>query len=1478
MKNKITLSFSFKVIAFLLFTTLGNFLFSPVFSQTQFHGESITLPNLPWHPPLPPTIAPTTNWIFSFPFGVHRPDVANECIDIIPCYLPTYFVTGQWHWRHVGTNSWHTTSDINSIISLGDKHIEFHVLYNVTVEQYDYTNGILLSSLSYTNLVSSNSFNIQVLPRLNAGTLHNVAITKPDGRTYIDCLTPPSGGNLRFRFDINLRNRNTGAITTVSTPVGTSTSIAFAIPNDQEFVSAYRVITNCLNTVNFTSSPLNFPHLRTNVVTQHINENHINPGTIAFSNSQSSMVSCTGGLSLPIIGTVASTGTSVQGTYFWQLGSTVNNVTTWSNISGQVNQNLISQPVLATSPQVMLFRRGFVVGSSVTYSNIVELIRADVNPGVIVTTPEEVCLGTVPATILNVTGPSSTNNLPFETVWGQKLAIDPADPTLIPGATSLNYSPTALHVPDGFTVRYFDIHRGVRATSGVNCPVRFTPPKRYYVARQFRAGTISIANTHVCFNSSGNTLNNVTLPTGGFDSKTYRWESSHLQTGPFTPIPGNQSSLILGPQTTTLWYRRIDNAGCGELPTNAVLSNVFSELRGGNILASQTVCHNTQPALLSNVLSPSGGNGTFTFRWESSPNGTTWSVIPGATNATYLPPVLQQTTHYRRIAINLCGEAISNVSLVTVRNALNPGVISANQFVCFDSNVNILSSVAPSGGDGNFTFQWFLSTNNVTYTPIPNATLASLTHNNVTTRLFFRRVASNTCGVVTSNTVQVDITPDFSPPVIGSNQSICSGVTPTAINIIQPLSGGLSQPSLQWQQSSNGVDNWSNVGVINSSSFQPGALTSDMFYRLRLTGPCNVLFSNVVHIDVLESLHPGSISSNQTICFGIQPSLISEINSPSTNSGVVSFQWENSIDGNVWSIIPNATSSTFLPPVLLQTTHFRRVAINACEQTISNVSVVNVHNDLNPGVIGANSLVCFNSNAQINSIHNPTGGDGIFTYQWFLSNDNQVFIPLENATLVSHTHNNIRANLFFRRVAHNTCGSRTSNTLEVKVSTEFIPPIIGLNQNICLGAVPASINVTQPASGGSGVVVLQWQHSPNGLTNWTNVGTLNSTSFQPGQLTSDMFYRLQITDLCGIYFSNVIKVDVSNQLQSGVIGTDETICYGTSPRLISELTTPSGGSGAFSFRWEQRSENSSFWQSIIGAYAATYLPGILTENTLFRRIAINNCGEAFSNVVTISVTPEFKPGSIVHKGWVCQGELVGAIRNLEFASGGFGNFTYEFEKSTDGQTWGKLSGMLPESNYGALERNTTFRRIAKSPGCPDVVSEPLTVILDPIRADFSVSANSLTIGEPVQFICQSTNAFSHLWVFSEGESRTEQSPWVFFNMPGQVSATLTVRSRNNCVSRLSLNNVLELRLPTNSNNITRSEFILYPNPTDVAFTINAENKELIQSVVIKNMQGQIVYQSIYFDSHINVSHLEPGVYFVSVIFSNETIIQKLIIQ
>ena len=191
------------------------------------------------------------------------------------------------------------------------------------------------------------------------------------------------------------------------------------------------------------------------------------------------------------------------------------------------------------------------------------------------------------------------------------------------------------------------------------------------------------------------------------------------------------------------------------------------------------------------------------------------------------------------------------------------------------------------------------------------------------------------------------------------------------------------------------------------------------------------------------------------------------------------------------------------------------------------------------------------------------------------------------------------------------CGSANSNAITVTVYGQLNGGAIGSDQSICYNTTPAAFTNPTSPSGGTGLSY-QWQNSINGGTTWNNIaGATGLTYTVPAALTATTMYQRVTTSAsgCGSSNSNAITVTVYGQLNGGAIGSDQSICYNTTPAAFTNPTSPSGGTG-LSYQWQNSINGGTTWNNIAGATGLTYtVPAALTATTMYvKRVTTSASG------------------------------------------------------------------------------------------------------------------------------------------------------------------------------------------------------------------------------------------------------------------------------
>jgi hypothetical protein len=312
---------------------------------------------------------------------------------------------------------------------------------------------------------------------------------------------------------------------------------------------------------------------------------------------------------------------------------------------------------------------------------------------------------------------------------------------------------------------------------------------------------------------------------------------------------------------------------------------------------------------------------------------------------------------------------------------------------------------------------------------------------------------------------------------------------------------------------------------------------------------------------------------------------------------------------------------------------------------------------------------------------------------------------------------------------------------------------IGSNQTGVAPFDPVAITSISLPSGGTGTTEYMWLYA-NATTGWNlvQIDGADQSSYDPGSICETTTYRRCAKKVnCSSWDgeSNDVTITVSgncntcnNVTSGGTIGSDQNGCSPFDPAAITNVAWPTGGSGNIEYMWLYKNASTS-WNlvEIVGANAASYDPGALTETTTFRRCARReNCtswnGE--SNDVTITVNAccdnITNGGEIGYDQAGCAPYDPTAFVSINLPSGGSGTIEYlwMFKNASTGWNFWTISGANgPTYDAGPLSETTYFRRCARRSGCNTWDGESndviITIITDNIAPTFTNVPSDATV-------------------------------------------------------------------------------------------------------------------------------------------------------
>ena len=103
-----------------------------------------------------------------------------------------------------------------------------------------------------------------------------------------------------------------------------------------------------------------------------------------------------------------------------------------------------------------------------------------------------------------------------------------------------------------------------------------------------------------------------------------------------------------------------------------------------------------------------------------------------------------------------------------------------------------------------------------------------------------------------------------------------------------------------------------------------------------------------------------------------------------------------------------------------------------------------------------------------------------------------------------------------------------------------------------------------------------------------------------------------------------------NILLTGTITSPQTVCFDSVPAQLTSVTR--GGTGYYTYQWQNSANGSSGWTNISGATGAVYMPPALTANEYYRQVITSGNQTVNSNSVEISVVSPLSTPAITITG------------------------------------------------------------------------------------------------------------------------------------------------------------------------------------------------------------------------------------------------------
>lgn len=498
------------------------------------------------------------------------------------------------------------------------------------------------------------------------------------------------------------------------------------------------------------------------------------------------------------------------------------------------------------------------------------------------------------------------------------------------------------------------------------------------------------------------------------------------------------------------------NNGCPGVPftLTATIGNIKNEIT----TSATTICSGQEITITGNDLSTLVG---YSYVWERSlDEGATWTVIPNQTQKD-LKLTLTQSQQFRRSVAGGNCSSVSEVIQINVLPPLENNILNTVPAICEGFAPAQLTGSQPTGGNGNFNYQWQQSTNGgTTWTNIDAAVLPTYTPGVLTATTMFRRlVSTNICSGPFQNGSQ-PVTVTVNPkPKAEFTQKLDKSCAPFLINAQNVVAEAYPDR--------NGTYTWyaNDVLIGTGIDFPNYTITTDnTFITIKL------VVSSLFDCSSDSTTHV--FSTQQTVNASFTPTTVESCGATAVTFKNTTpalpgstFEWDfgngqKSTDANPglqqYPEHPAGRDTTYTVKLTVKTscgdnTFTSQVLVKALPQAIFSPSKTS----------GCSPMVV--------TFTNTSPGTGN-TYYYDFGDGTPPLRKTDNSP-VTHTFVSGGIKEFeVSMTTENSCGRSLPTKYKIRVSPNTIIPELVVNSNELAGCAPFTVNFHNNSSGGTSYV------------------------------------------------------------------------------------------------------------------------------------------------------------------------------------------------------------------------------------------------------------------------------------------------------------------------------------------------------------------------------------------------------------------------
>ena len=720
--------------------------------------------------------------------------------------------------------------------------------------------------------------------------------------------------------------------------------------------------------------------------------------------------------------------------------------------------------------------------------------------------------------------------------------------------------------------------------------------------------------------------------------------------------------------------------------------------------AATTAPSLTGTAQRGNVLTAMQGTwnavaNAYTYQWQRSADGTTWTNIAGATALTYTLQTADEADFVRFsvTATNPDGTTTASSTPTSVVVSTPPVDTSVPTIVGTPArSATVSATVGTWSGIGNtYTIQWQRSSDGTTWTNVAGATGFSYTIAVADEGFAIRALitAVNPDGTA-SQTSAATPTISSAPPV-AVNSPVMTGapLRGDTLNSTQGTWTGTGNAySDQWQRSADGGTTWTNITGATSDSYT--LTTADVGYVVRLlitavnpdatvSAPTNLTMT-VTATPPVNTAPPGISGAPQR---GL--TLNSAVGTWNGIGDAFAFQWQRSADGSTWTNITGATGASYqLTPA--DEGDLVRIVVTGTnpDGTGSAASPPSATVGATPPVNTVPQVITGSAQrgqTLLSSAGTWLGIGNSYAYQWQHSSDGgTTWTNIGGATTAIYPLGTTDENTQLRVIITATNADGTSSA--TSAPTASVPTAAPVNTvaPTVSGTSRRGFILTATSGTWSGIgntLAYQWQRSTNNGTTWSSIAGATSSTYSLGVGDEGAIVRILVIvsnpDATVSAASNPTATVAASAPSNNSLPTIRGIAQ--RGNTLSSTTGAWAGTGnTFTLQWQRSADSGTTWTNITGATGAIYTIQAPDEGDVLRLVvtAANPDGSASAASpasAAVIASPPVNTAAPVVTGTPQRTAILTATSGSWDGAGV--TVAYQWQRSADGgTTWTDIAG------------------------------------------------------------------------------------------------------------------------------------------------------------------------------------------------------------